>query len=289
MTESGLQILALGAGLFVFSAFAALQCGGDKPIDSGDSVVVETGDTDPGGCVEETGRDSEPGHSGGDSLPDSEPPDTAPPDTGVVPGCPAGMVSVNDAFCIDRFEASRPDATASSDGSDDSQATSRLGVEPWKVDTQDEARTACEAADKRLCTEDEWYTTCVGPAERVYSYGDDYQATTCNGIDANCDCHGSTAEECACDENGGPYAGCYYDCGGSNGMEATGSRSGCTNDFGVYDINGNLWEYVESSAEYPVRGGAYNCGNSESYHRCDYEPGWNPSARGFRCCHDGEF
>lgn len=294
MTETGLQILTLGAALMVFSAFAAVQCGTDKPDETGDSAVTETGDTDPGGCIEETGDSERPPDSGESDppdtqQPDTQPPDTSPPDTAPSDGCPGGMVSVNDAFCIDRFEASRPDASSSSPGVDDSYATSRLGVLPWKVSNQDEARDACEAAGKRLCTEDEWYTTCVGPDETVYSYGDDYEPTTCNGIDANCDCHGSTSEECLCEENGGPYAGCYYDCGGSYGRETTGSRSGCTNEFGVYDINGNLWEYLDSSAEYPVRGGAYNCGNSASYHQCSFVPGWNPSARGFRCCHDGEF
>ncbi len=295
MTEGAPQLLTFAATLLVVSAFAAARCG-DKPGDTDSAVVQDTHDTDPGGCIEETGESEPvPPETGetGDSEPGIEtdvPPDTQPPpDTGMVDGCPGGMASINDLFCIDRYEASRPDATTASTGSDESRATSRSGVQPWKVTTKSEAETACEAAGKRLCTEDEWYTTCIGPSETAYAYGDEYEPTTCNGIDANCDCHGSTNEDCACDDHGGPYAGCYYDCGGSYGMEVTANRSGCTNSYGVWDINGNLWEYVESSAEYPVRGGAYNCGDSASYHRCDYEPGWNPSARGFRCCHDGEF
>ena len=292
MTEGGLQLLTLAATVVVASTFAAVRCG-DKPGDTDTAIALDTEDTEPGGCVEETGESEPPppdtSESGGGAE-TAGPPDTyPPPDTGLVDGCPSNMVSIGDAFCIDRYEASRPDASGSSTGSDDSYATSQAGVMPWKVSEQSEARTACEAAGKRLCTADEWYTTCIGPGETAYAYGNSYEATTCNGIDASCDCHGSTSESCACDEQGGPYAGCYYDCGGSYGMEATGSRSGCTNAFGVWDLNGNLWEYVDSSAEYPVRGGAYNCGDSAAYHRCDYEPGWNPSARGFRCCHDGQF
>jgi len=292
VTEAGLQLLSVAATVVIASTFAAVRCGG-KTGDTDTAFLRDTHDTDPGGCVEETGHSEPPPPDTSDSAVEVEtddPPDTyPPPDTGLVDGCPAGMVSIGETFCIDRYEASRPDATSSSTGSTDSYATSRAGVMPWKLDEQSQARVACEAASKRLCTEDEWYTTCIGPAETAYAYGDSYEAATCNGIDAGCDCHGSTSETCECDEHGGPYAGCYYDCGGSYGLEATGSRGGCTNAYGVWDINGNLWEYVDSSAEYPVRGGAYNCGDSASFHRCDHQPGWNPSARGFRCCHDGQF
>jgi sulfatase modifying factor 1 len=290
VSEGGIQLAAVAALVAVASAFSALHCGGKVDDSALDSALEDSEDSDPGGCVEETGESEVPVDTQpGDSDETSEPVDTyPPPDTGLVDGCLEGMVSIGEAFCIDRYEASRPDATAGSQGSDESHATSRAGVLPWKVTVLKNAEAACEAAGKRLCTEDEWYTTCIGPAETAYAYGDSYQADTCNGIDANCDCDGG-ATTCACDDHGGPYQGCYNDCGGSMGMEATGSRAGCTNAYGVWDINGNLWEYVQSSAEYPVRGGAYNCGDSASYHRCDYVPSWNPSARGFRCCFDGVF
>jgi len=32
------------------------------------------------------------------------------------------------------------------------------------------------------------------------------------------------------------------------------------------------------------RGGAFNCGDSETLHRCDYDADWGLTARGFRCC-----
>lgn len=291
MTEGGLQLWALAATFLVASTFGALRCG--KTPGDGDSALLDTVDSEPNHCIEETGESDAPPDSPGDS--DSgvgetdRPPDTSPPpDTGLVDGCPTGMTAIGGAFCIDRYEASRPDATSTSVGSDESWATSRVGVMPWKVDESSQAQAACQAAGKRLCTAEEWYTTCIGPSGTVYAYGDSYQADTCNGIDANCDCE-SGAPDCACDEHGGPYQGCYADCGGSIGMEPTGARAGCTNAYGVWDINGNVWEYVDDSVQYPVRGGAYNCGDSASYHRCDFVPTWNPSARGFRCCHDGTF
>ncbi|MFH1464753.1 MAG: SUMF1/EgtB/PvdO family nonheme iron enzyme [Pseudomonadota bacterium] len=289
MAEGALPVTALwGVALLTVMA-AASRCQGEKPLDTADSAVTETGDTEPHHCVDDTDEsppDSEPPDS---EPPDSEPPDTdthdtAPIDTGPVVGCPSGMVSIGDAFCIDRYEASRPDATAGSAGTDSSQATSRAGVQPWRVTTLSEAEAACAGAGKRLCSPTEWYTTCVGPDETVYPYGDDYEATTCNGIDTYCDCD-STAASCDCESHGdAPYAGCYYACGGTYGVEPTGSFPGCVNGYGVFDISGNLWEYVTGTDPYPVRGGAYNCGDSRTNQRCDYAPTWNPSARGFRCC-----
>ena len=56
------------------------------------------------------------------------------------------MVKVGDSFCIDTYEASRPDATADSAGTDESLATSRVGVLPWQVADNQTARAACLAA-----------------------------------------------------------------------------------------------------------------------------------------------
>lgn len=173
--------------------------------------------------------------------------------------CPKGMVAVSNAFCIDRYEASRPDATDSSSGSDTSKAMSVAGVLPWQVADNETAAGACEASGKRLCTPREWTIACKGPDTTVYAYGNTYNPSTCNGIDTF----------------------------GRDGyhLVPTGSSDRCTNEWGVFDINGNLWEHVAGGDDTTVRGGAYNCLDSAALHRCDYIPGsWTPSARGFRCC-----
>jgi sulfatase modifying factor 1 len=173
--------------------------------------------------------------------------------------CPAGMVSVADAFCADTYEASRPDATATGAGNDGSRAVSAAGVLPWQVADNATAERACGAAGKRLCSADEWHLACTGPDGTVYSYGDAYQPTMCNGIDA----FGRSSFRLA----------------------PTGAFAGCTNAWGLFDINGNLWEHVAGGNDTTVRGGAYNCNDSAALHKCDYVPGnWTPSARGFRCC-----
>jgi hypothetical protein len=179
------------------------------------------------------------------------------------------MVPVANAFCIDIYEASRPDATKDDPGTDESKASNREGVLPWMLLTtgtaeNEEAAQACKAAGKRLCTPLEWQRACQGPDSTVYSYGDGYEKTTCNGIDAF----------------GDPGQGLFK-------LMPTGSFPRCVNEWGVLDINGNLWEHVAGGSTKTVRGGAFNCGDSATLHRCDYIPGWTPSARGFRCCADG--
>ncbi|MBN2803119.1 MAG: SUMF1/EgtB/PvdO family nonheme iron enzyme [Deltaproteobacteria bacterium] len=197
--------------------------------------------------------------------------------------CPDDMRVIDNSFCIDTYEASRSDATFSLPGTDEKMATSRGGVIPWQVWDNQTAEAACEAAGKMLCTGSQWQRACSGPDDTVYGYGDKYEPATCNGIDTFCFCDSViNSGEC-------PYPHCYHDVGAAFRLEPTGSFKGCTNGFGVFDMNGNLWEYVAGGSDYSVRGGAFNCSDSEKLHSCSYVPGsWTPSARGFRCCSAGE-
>ncbi|HCF57506.1 MAG TPA: hypothetical protein DFS52_05880, partial [Myxococcales bacterium] len=72
----------------------------------------------------------------------------------------------------------------------------------------------------------------------------------CNGIDAFCNCSSTSCSAVpAC-----PYPHCYNQaspdgtggpCGAGFHVMPTGSFPDCTNAFGVFDINGNVWEAVE--------------------------------------------
>ena len=177
--------------------------------------------------------------------------------------CPEGMVAIDNAYCMDVYEASKPDATATAEGVDESMATSRFGVMPWKIGNHnDKAQAACVAAGKRLCTANEWEFACRGANDTTYGYGDTYQPKTCNGIDT----FGLSSFH----------------------LMTTGAFENCHNGWGVYDLSGNLWEHTADGSALTVRGGAYNCADSQNNHRCAYVPNtWTPLALGFRCCADG--
>ncbi len=196
--------------------------------------------------------------------------------------CPDDMTAICGSFCIDVYEASRPDATETSAGTDSSRAVSRAGVLPWQTETlaPADAAAACAAAGKRLCLMREWEVVCSNVDATAYVYGDEYDPAVCNAIDTHCD------PDC------GVYPDCYWDCESDYRVLPTGSMDGCVAEFGVYDLSGNVWEAVQGDdgADH-FRGGAFNCGDPALAHSCAYDgvaAGPFPSARGFRCCADGE-
>gem|GEM_PF-527544 len=205
------------------------------------------------------------------------------------PACPPEMVAVGAAYCIDRYEASRPDATATSQGTDGSRAESRAGVLPWMVNPMtsahfEEFQAACAAAGKRLCTEEEWTAACTGPENHYYVYGNGFDREACNCVDTYCDDYCAEHGLASCTT--GADCGYAYDCF----HEApTGSFPGCTNEYGTFDINGNVWEIVPSAADprgYAVRGGAFNCAGASVRVSCGFNANWTALYAGFRCCRD---
>jgi hypothetical protein len=206
--------------------------------------------------------------------------------------CSDDMVPVGAAFCIDRYEASRSDATADSAGNDETVAASRAGVIPWMVSPMTDAayevfRTACAAAGKRLCRVDEWTAACTGPDENPYVYGTLFDREACNCVDTFCDdwCtqNGISLEDCSLGEN------CGYDLGWIFHEVPTGTFPRCTNAYGTFDINGNAWEIVESptaASGYEIRGGAFNCSGAETRVSCSGYATWADLYAGFRCCRD---
>lgn len=171
-------------------------------------------------------------------------------------------------FCIDRYEASRPDATLTDPGDEDNcsdpgdvvscVAYSLSNRAPWSLVDLSSATAACENAGKRLCTPNEWSEGCGGPTGNLYPYNaSEYDAFTCNGTDS-----------------GAGYAA------------AAEVFPFCVSPEGVSNMSGNLEEWV---ADETTRGGSYQ--DSNLLLRCSGE-GETPTTTtthdtvGFRCCAD---
>lgn len=226
---------------------------------------------------------------------------SCPPDSSTELSCPDDMVlipanpdlGIDCPFCIDKYEASRPDATAENQGSDNSLAVSRPGVIPRYVNPMteavfDEMKAAAAAAGKRLCTAAEWTAACSGNSGLTYAFGNTFDPLTCNCIDSFCAGYcadtGIPAGECDTGTNCGSTYICYH-------VVPTGEFTACNSAQGVFDLNGNVWEIVISSTDprgYEIRGGAYNDSNAASRLRCDFNANWQMLYAGFRCCKDAE-
>lgn len=130
---------------------------------------------------------------------------------------------------------------------------------PRDMVSQEQAEELCKQAGKHLCSIDEWQAACRGKDKTRFSYGDGYKQNKCNT--------------------------------NTKAMKRSGRKEQCRSWFGMYDMNGNLWEWTSTkSKDHPnmflVAGGAWNT-NNES--KCTdskfsfYPQNQYPSV-GFRCC-----
>jgi protein-disulfide isomerase/peroxiredoxin/uncharacterized membrane protein len=173
------------------------------------------------------------------------------------------------SFWIDPFEASI---------GKDGKAYSKPGAKPARV-AWAAAKAACERAGKRLCSEEEWVSACTGEAAvdnnnngqfadddvegRMYPYGAFYQAN-------------------ACMDQGDKYQG---------NPVPTGSMEQCRTPTGVYDLAGNISEWVGDSKESAtLLGGHTSSGEGARCNDRAFQPGIGRRnhTTGFRCCADSD-
>ena len=206
--------------------------------------------------------------------------------------CPDDM-SPHGSLCVDTFEASKKDATATSQGEDESIAVSKKGVLPWFVNPitdsdREKFEKACISAGKVLCSDFEWEEACQGADKNRYSFGNDFNRESCNCVDTYCDdyCEENNISEAECNTS----ENCGYRCG--DGFDSitcfhvmpTGSFPDCVSQGGSQDVNGNVWEIVKTQTGYKTKGGAFNCGGASERLACSYDAGWEALYAGFRCC-----
>lgn len=111
-----------------------------------------------------------------------------------------------------------------------------------------DAKMLCEQQGKRLCTAEEWQWSCGGFDNLSYPYGKTYEENRCNA---------------------------------ANSVETSGSRINCASKFGIYDMTGNIFEWVTAADGQPaMMGGPVS--------KCQtVSPGTGGSAKtmsGVRCC-----
>ena len=179
-------------------------------------------------------------------------------------------------FWIDRYEASRVDATPDDAGVSAIRSCSQPGVLPWTGITRDEAAMQCAqrhdsaGAPMRLCDEGEWQAACkpVTDARPFWSMQPNpsaYDPFICNGAERALGAAwpGGTGSDCYALDAGGP----------------------------VYDLSGNVAEWTATAAtaqDYYAGGGHYQSGAPEM--SCGIAlvvpAGSRSPGLGFRCCAD---
>jgi sulfatase modifying factor 1 len=217
--------------------------------------------------------------------------------------CPPDMASIDDKFCVDKYEASLVEIM--SDGSERAwpyyqpveghtvRAVSEKGVFPQGYISEKQAIEACGRSGKRLCKPAEWKTACKGPptdgGPKKFGYANERTPGTCN-------------------DNGKSPVGTFFPAAVAQGnawtwdkmnderlnqmaggLAETGSHEACTNGYGVYDMVGNLHEWVLDSAG-TFQGGYYldvtQNGDGCGYRTDAHEAWYHDYSTGFRCCAD---
>lgn len=170
-------------------------------------------------------------------------------------------------FCIDRFEY-----------------PNRRGEYPIVMASWYEARDACKADGKRLCTEDEWTFACEGEEATPYPNGYERDPEACLNDRPWRQFHGESlmprSGKAAMLELDRLWQGL-----------PSGSRPLCRSSFGVYDLTGNIDEWTRSSiaGERPsvLKGGYWGpvrtrCRPATKAH----DETHTFYQQGFRCCED---
>jgi formylglycine-generating enzyme required for sulfatase activity len=168
-------------------------------------------------------------------------------------------------FCIDRYEY--PNA---------------VGTLPALLVTFEQARAACDAEGKRLCTGDEWTFACEGPEGFPFSHGVARRANACNL---------GALEKRIPPERFWRAREVSALVSEHDRRAPIGSTIGCASPFGVHDLLGNVAEWVVSASERPhvsaLKGGGFTDSAAECREILKIRTkGYRAFPVGFRCCAD---
>ncbi|MBX3192570.1 MAG: SUMF1/EgtB/PvdO family nonheme iron enzyme [Labilithrix sp.] len=215
--------------------------------------------------------------------------------------CPPDMVNVGDRFCVDRYEGSLVERLAdgttrpaspyhppvSTEGSV-FVARSVNGVVPQAYISAKQADAACKAAKKRLCHPVEWRAACGGSEGFAYPYGPQKIADKCHdhGTAPMLTFHADTMKR--------GWGRAELNDPRLNQLEGTVAKTGayaeCKNDWGAYDMVGNLHEWT-ADPNGTFQGGYWldtsQHGDGCAYRTIAHAYDYHDYSTGFRCCADG--
>jgi formylglycine-generating enzyme required for sulfatase activity len=214
--------------------------------------------------------------------------------------CPPDMASIDDRYCVDRYEASLLEVLASGEEVPFSpfqaveghvvRAVSEPGVYPQGYISGSQAQEACSRSGKRLCKPAEWRNACMGPQHTTYGYGNVNEPRRCND-------HGRSPVVAMYggDDLGDQAKWNWERMNNSqlNQLPGTLAHAGdhpdCTNEYGVYDMVGNLHEWV-ADPRGTFQGGYYQDtqlnGEGCTYRTMAHAYWYHDYSTGFRCCAD---
>lgn len=173
--------------------------------------------------------------------------------------------TVHKRFCIDRFEY-----------------PNKQGAVPVVMKSWYEARDTCQAQGKRLCGGSEWTLACEGQDRLPYPYGLERSADACN-IDKP---HPAVNEKAlvSAKTRDAEVARLWQG-------ESSGARASCKSTYGVFDMTGNVDEWVVNEAGLPFKSGLKGGYWGPVRDRCRpmttvHGEGFAFYQIGFRCCED---
>ncbi len=204
--------------------------------------------------------------------------------------CPDDMVLVkreNSSFCVDRFEA-----------------PNRQGEKPFVARTALEGEAYCKTQDKELCSDIEWEQACKGLRQTPFPYGPSYKEGVCNDDKVwRSPSWPLVARYNPANPDSNPAARDHINY--LNQSEASGKRLGCVSDEGVFDLTGNVAEWVRNTRKIPSNAdGVVNGHNIKGcyWSKCyqnnrpscaftnpNHASGFRSYETGFRCCRKAAF
>ncbi len=215
--------------------------------------------------------------------------------------CPVDMASVDNRYCVNRFEGSLIERDKNGVERDWPAsevpeervfiAVSRANVYPQSSISGAMAKVACENAGKRLCKPIEWRKACGGTHGYTWTYGPTRDPRSCNdqGKSPMLHFYPEVAKSwtlVGMDEMNDPRLNQW-----EGTLARTGSFESCVNDYGLADMVGNLHEWT-SDPNGTFQGGYYLDvqinGDGCMYRTTAHEFTYHDYSTGFRCCKDAE-